>query len=80
MRKIEIVQRCYKSFSHSIGPEDIDKETICLLERFVILLYDKTSPQTNINMLHKELFTHGRSIEKIPLTSGALLQRDQRTT
>ena len=78
----------WKSFSDateafltlSRGPGDIDKETRCLLERFVILLYDKTSPQTSINVLHKELFTRGCSIEKIPLTSGALLQHDRRTT
>ena len=62
------------------GPEDIDEETRGLLERFAILLYDKTSPQTSINLLRKELFTRGRSIEKIPPTSGALLQHDRRTT
>ena len=55
------------------GREDIDEETRGLLERFTILLYDKTSPQTSINLLRKELFTRGRSIEKISPTSEELL-------
>ena len=61
------------------GPEDVSEDTAKLLERFVILLYDKTSMCTSINQLRKELFTKGRSIEKIPPTSGALLQHDNRS-
>ena len=52
------------------GLEDIDKETRCLLWWSMNLLYDKTSPQTSINLLRKELFTRGRRIEKIPPTLG----------
>ena len=62
----------------SRGPEDIDETTRELLERFVVLMYDKTSPLTSVNLLRKELFTRGRSIEKIPPTSGTLLQHDRR--
>ena len=62
----------------STGPEDIDSETQQLLERFVILMYDRTSAATSVNQLRKELFTKGRSIDKIPPTAGALLQHDRR--
>ena len=41
---------------------------------------DKTNPQTSINLLRKELFTRGRSTEKISATYGALLQHDRRKT
>lgn len=78
---MEIVQQCYRSFlTLSKGLEDIDKETRGLLWWSMNLLCDKTSPQTSINLLRKELFTRGRRIEKIPPTSGELLQHDQRAT
>ena len=62
----------------STGPDDIDSDTEQLLERFVILMYDKTSAATSINQLRKDLFTKGRSIDKIPPTAGALIQHDRR--
>ena len=65
--------------SLSKGPDDIDSHTQYLLERFVILLYDKTSGCTSINDLRQELFTRGRSIDKIPPTAETLLQHDRRT-
>ena len=61
------------------GPESVSEDTAKLLERFVVLLYDKTSMCTSVNELRKELFTRGRSIDKIPPTSGTLLQHDNRT-
>ena len=63
----------------SSGPESVNEETAKVLERFVVLLYDKTSPCVSVNELRKELFTKGRSIEHVPPTSGALLQHDNRT-
>ena len=48
-------------------------------ERFVILLYDHTNSCISVNELRKELFTRGRSIDKIPPTSGVLFQHDRRT-
>ena len=63
----------------SNGPANITSETQRLLERFVILLYDQTSSCTSVNQLRKELFTRGRSIDKIPPTSGTLLQHVRRT-
>ena len=79
--KMELFNNVTEAFlTLSKGLEDIDKETRCLLWWFMNLLYDKTSPQTSINLLRKELFTRGRPIEKIPPTLGELLQHDQRTT
>ena len=63
----------------SNGPLEMDSETQGLLERFVILLYDQTSSCISVNELRKELFTRGRSIDKIPPTSEVLFQHDRRT-
>ena len=63
----------------STSPDSIDPQTMKVLERFVVLLYDRTSPCVSVNELRKELFTKGRSIEHIPPTSGALLQHANRT-
>ena len=63
----------------STGPEIVDSETLNLLERFVVLLYDKTSGCKSVNELREELFTRGRSIDKIPPTAGALIQHGRRT-
>ena len=60
------------------GPDMIDYETLNLLERFVVLLYDKTSGCKSVNELRKELFTRGRSIDKIPPTTGALIPHGRR--
>ena len=49
------------------------------LERFVVLLYDRTSCQEHVNMARKHLFTQsGRSIEAIPPTREALIQHIKR--
>ena len=45
------------------------------LERFVVLLFDRTSSQEHVNEARKHLFTQsGRSIEVIPPTREALRQ------
>ena len=38
------------------GPKDIGQTTRCFLERFFTRLYDKTSPQTSINLLDYKRF------------------------
>lgn len=49
------------------------------LERFVVLLYDRTSSQEHVNETRKHLFTQsGRSIEAIPPTREALRQHIKR--
>ena len=45
------------------------------LERFTVLLYNKTSGLENVNEARMELFCHGKkTMEKIPPTKAALLQ------
>eukprot|EP00794_Sanderia_malayensis_P019491 gene19490-21416_t len=49
------------------------------LERYVILMYDRSSQLTDINECRKILFTRkGRSIDSLPPTRGALQQHAKR--
>ena len=49
------------------------------IERFVVLMYDRTSTSTSVNELRKILFARkGRSIEGIPPTADALFQHSKR--
>ena len=49
------------------------------LERYVILLYDRSSTLENVNECRKELFTKkGRSIDNLPPTRDALFQHSKR--
>ncbi|KAK3083940.1 hypothetical protein FSP39_005667 [Pinctada imbricata] len=51
------------------------------LERFCVLLYDRTSECAGVNTARKDLFTRkGRPIENIPPTSAAFLQHVKRAT
>ena len=64
------------------GPtlERIDQH-MANLERFVVLLYDKTSTSTSADEARKDLFTRkGRSIDLIPPTSAALYQHVRRAS
>ncbi len=46
-----------------------------VLERYVVLMYDRTSTCQSVNDARKHLFTQkGRSIDMIPPTSAALMQ------
>ena len=50
-----------------------------LLERFVVLLYDRSSSKTAVNAARKQLFTKkGRSMEYLPPTEAALSQHVKR--
>lgn len=50
------------------------------LERFVVLLYDRTSSLDHVNEARKVLFTQkGRQLDQIPPTKAALLQHVRRT-
>lgn len=62
------------SLSSSPTLRDVDT-SFEVIERFVVLLYDKSSTLSDVNSLRKELFAKkGRSIEGIPPTSAALKQ------
>ena len=55
-------------------PESVES-SVTSLERFVILLYDRTSSLEDINQARKHLFAQkGRSIKNIPPTKAALVQ------
>lgn len=55
------------------------EQWLSLLERFVVLLYDRTSSLEHVNEARKELFTKkGRTIDRLPPTQAALIQHIKR--
>ena len=63
----------------SNAPSEVEKNVQAILERFVILLYDRTSDEVAVNRARKCLFTQkGREIENIPPTEAALIQHIRR--
>ena len=49
------------------------------IQRFVVLMYDGTSANEDVNAARKAMFTQkGRSLDNIPLTSAALVQHGMR--
>lgn len=60
-------------------PSDISQESLLLIERFVILIYDRTSEAETTIEARKQLFTQkSRAIENIPPTKAALLEHLKR--
>ena len=51
---------------------------MALIERFVVLLYSRTSSQTTVNKARQELSSKGNRTENIPPTQAALLQHTRR--
>ena len=63
----------------SAGPDEVTNEYVAVLERFTILLYDRTSDLVCIDEARKHLFTKkGRAMDAIPPTRAALVQHIQR--
>ena len=63
----------------SKGPHTLDEDHTAILERFTILLYDRTNTLSNIDEARKRLFTKkGRTMYTIPPTRGALHQHTKR--
>ena len=55
--------------------EEVSDSLLSMLERFVVLLYDKTSEEVSVNDIRKQLFTQkSRSLENIPPTKASLVQ------
>ena len=50
----------------------------CAIERFVILLYDRTSTCTGINKTRKKLYAMKNNVQLIPPTKVALKEHDKR--
>ena len=60
-------------------PKEIPEQAMALIERFLVLLCNRTSSQTTVNEARQELFSKGnRTLENIPPTQGALLQHTRR--
>ena len=58
--------------------EDCVKESVENIERYVVLLYDRSSERLRVDAARKDLFTRkGRSIDNIPPSSSALQQHIQ---
>ena len=60
--------------------EETLRESLPVIERFVILMYNRTSNCTSINECRKDLFCKGRTIDKIPPTQAALFQQMKRAS
>ena len=73
-----VVSRSYGRIWRSLV---IGDHTMSTLERFVVLLYDRTSDITMINDCRKQLFTRkSRILENLPPTKAALQQHVERAT
>ena len=60
--------------------DDINQSTMSLLERFVVLIYNRTSDLVSVNDARRWLFTQkARLLENIPPTQAALKQHIKRT-
>ena len=54
---------------NSLSPDDL-----ALLTRYVIVMYSRSSPHTDLSTARHALFIEGRSIECLPPTEEALIQ------
>ncbi|KAJ8375321.1 hypothetical protein SKAU_G00059010 [Synaphobranchus kaupii] len=60
---------------------DVSELSKSLLERFVVLMYDRTSETTEVNEARKQLFTQkSRALDNMPPTKAALEQHIKRAT
>ena len=56
------------------APTEIPEHSMQAIERFVILMYDRTSTCTDVNKARKKLFAKRSSVQGIPPTRAALEQ------
>ena len=59
-------------------PTEISEQATYAIERFVILIYDRTSTCTDVNQARKKLFAKTASVNRIPPTCAALEQHVKR--
>ena len=61
-----------------VNPESLDSN-MKMIERFIIILYDRTSSEDEVNAARKVMFANkGRELDKIPPTRDALVQHSRR--
>jgi len=63
----------------SSAPRDIPHDAMRIIERFVILLYDRTSKCADIDKARRKLFARKNNVELIPPTKAALEEHVKRT-
>ena len=77
-KHFEIVTPAFESLCEAPAIVDVDK-SLPILERYVVLLYDRVSACSSVDDCRRELFTKkGRSIESLPPSRAALLEHVQR--
>ena len=64
--------------SVSSAPDVISDDAMLVIERFVILLYDRTSTTVDINKARRKLFAKKNNVLLIPPTKAALVQHVRR--
>ena len=64
----------------SFAPTTIPEDALCCVERFTILLYDRTSTSIDINKTRKKMFSKNNNVNLIPPTRAALEQHVKRAT
>ena len=70
-------ENCSMKFYRISISESLTEEDMSTAERFIILLYDRTS--MTVNDCRRNLFTKkGRSVESMPPTKDALMQHVKR--
>ena len=62
----------------SCAPSNIPGDTMSVIERFVILLYDRTSMCTEIDQARQKLFAKRTNVKQIPPTRAAMEQHIKR--
>jgi len=73
------VDASFHTMSTAAAAAVIDNSTMRDIERYVVLMYDRTSSCTTVNECRRILYTRkNRAIENIPPTADALLQHSKR--
>ena len=75
-RSMPHLDQIFARLSHA--PKQILPEDLKQLERFVVLLYQRTSPLSRVNDARKQMFTQNRRIDNIPPTAYTLEQHVKR--
>lgn len=60
------------------GPKEMPDDALDIIERFVTLLYDRTSTCTKVNDARRKLFPLKNSVQQIPPTRAALVEHVKR--
>ena len=60
-------------------PSEVSEGSRSLIERFMVLMYDRTSECMDVNDARKHLFSKSRTLENNPSTQAALKEHIKRT-